>query len=186
MTEEQWNAIKEHDSSYDGKFYFGSKSTKKVMRPSCHCKLPKRENIEIFNTIEEALEKGYYPCKKCCPNVPNWKGVKNELVLSAKRIMQERYTDKFSLEELAEILYINKYYLARTFKEITGTTLLDYHNQLRCEKSIEYLRNPDYNLAYISSMVGYSSSSHYISIFKKHYGCTPVDYRKELLHHEIL
>jgi AraC family transcriptional regulator of adaptative response / methylphosphotriester-DNA alkyltransferase methyltransferase len=180
MTEEQWNAIKSRDEHYDEQFCYGIKTTKKFMRPSCHSKLPKRENIEIFNSIEEALANGYQPCKKCCPDIPDWISAKKELVRSAKELLKKNCTEKFSLEELAEELYVNKYYLARTFKELAGVTLLEYHNQLRCEKSIEYLHNPDYNLAYISSMIGYSSSSHYIRNFKKYYGCTPIEYRKEL------
>jgi AraC family transcriptional regulator of adaptative response / methylphosphotriester-DNA alkyltransferase methyltransferase len=186
MTEEQWNAIKNRDCSYDEAFYYGVKTTNKVMRPSCCAKLPKRENIEIFHTLEEAYANGYQPCKRCCPDVPCWIGEKKELVLSAKEVLKEKYTEKFSLKELAEALYVNPYYLSRTFKEITGITLLEYHNQLRCEKSKEYLRNPDYNLSYISSMIGYSSSSHYIRNFKQCYGCTPKEYRKEFTAHEGL
>jgi AraC family transcriptional regulator of adaptative response / methylphosphotriester-DNA alkyltransferase methyltransferase len=179
MTEEQWNAIKNRDERYDGVFYYGVKTTKKLMCPSCHTKLPKREHIEIFDTIEQAFASGYLPCQKCCPDKPNWAGVKRELVQSAKTLLEENYADKFSIQEIAERLYVNKSYLARTFKEITGVTMLEYHNRLRCERSKEYLRNPDYNLAYISSMIGYSSSSHYIRNFKKYCGCTPMEYRKE-------
>jgi AraC family transcriptional regulator of adaptative response / methylphosphotriester-DNA alkyltransferase methyltransferase len=178
MTEEQWNAIKNRDESYDGKFYYGVKTTKKLMRPSCHSKLPNRENIEIFDTLEDAFANGYLPCQKCCPDRPAWSGCKQELVRSAQKLLRENCTGKFSLQELSDSLFVNKNYLARTFKEITGTTMLEYHNRLRCEKSMEYLHNPDYNLEYISSMVGYSSSSHYIRNFKKFYNCTPIEYRK--------
>jgi AraC family transcriptional regulator of adaptative response / methylphosphotriester-DNA alkyltransferase methyltransferase len=179
MTEEQWNAIKSRDERYDGVFYYGVKTTKKLMCPSCHTKLPKRENIEIFDTIEAGLSSGYLPCQKCCPDKPDWVGVKQELVRSAKALLEENLADKFSLRELAERLYVDKSYLARTFKEITGVTMLEYHNRLRCERSKEYLRDTGCDLAYISSVIGYSSSSHYIRNFKKYCGCTPMEYRKE-------
>jgi two-component system response regulator YesN len=109
---------------------------------------------------------------------------KNELVLSAKKLIEEQYPEKFSLRKLSDRLYVNESYLLRTFKQITGTTLLEYHNKVRCEKSTEYLRNPNYNLSYISNMVGYSSSSHYIHCFEKCYQCTPTQYRKELINSE--
>jgi AraC family transcriptional regulator of adaptative response / methylphosphotriester-DNA alkyltransferase methyltransferase len=184
MTEEEWTAIINRDRNYDGVFYYGLKTTKKVMLPSCSSRLPKRENVVIFSTLEEAYAQGYVPCKKCCPNHPEWYGAKNELVLSAKKLMEEQYLEKFSLQKLADALYVNESYLLRTFKQLTGSTLLEYHNKVRCEKSTEYLPNPDYNLSYISSMVGYSSSSHYIRCFQKQYGCTPTQYRKELASHE--
>jgi AraC family transcriptional regulator of adaptative response / methylphosphotriester-DNA alkyltransferase methyltransferase len=184
MTEEEWTAIINRDRNYDGVFYYGLKTTKKVMLPSCSSRLPKRENVVIFSTLEEAYAQGYVPCKKCSPNHPEWCGAKNELVQSAKRLMEEQYLEKFSLQKLADALYVNESYLLRTFKQLTGSTLLEYHNKVRCEKSTEYLPNPDYNLSYISSMVGYSSSSHYIRCFQKQYGCTPTQYRKELASHE--
>jgi AraC-like DNA-binding protein len=105
-------------------------------------------------------------------------------VLSAQKLIEEQYLEKFSLKNIADTLYVNESYLLRTFKQITGNTPLEYHNKMRCQKSIEYLRNPDYNLAYISSMVGYVSSSHYIRCFQKYYNCTPTQYRKEIVAHD--
>jgi AraC family transcriptional regulator of adaptative response / methylphosphotriester-DNA alkyltransferase methyltransferase len=178
MTEEEWRAILNRDSAYDGMFYYGLKTTKKFNRPSCSSKLPHPENIVIFHSPEEAYALGYVPCKKCCPGIASWGGAKNELVQAARQLIEDQYLEKFSLQKLADALYVNESYLLRTFKQATGNTLLEYHNRVRCERSIEYLRNPDYNLAYISSMVGYSSSSHYIHCFQKIFGCTPTQYRK--------
>jgi AraC family transcriptional regulator of adaptative response / methylphosphotriester-DNA alkyltransferase methyltransferase len=184
MTEKEWIAILNRDKNYDGVFFYGLKTTKKFKRPSCPSKHPKKENIVIFYSLDEAYAQGYVPCKNCCPNVPCWTGAKNELVLSAKKLIEEQYPEKFSLRKLSDRLYVNESYLLRTFKQITGTTLLEYHNKVRCEKSTEYLRNPNYNLSYISNMVGYSSSSHYIHCFEKCYQCTPTQYRKELINSE--
>jgi AraC family transcriptional regulator of adaptative response / methylphosphotriester-DNA alkyltransferase methyltransferase len=184
MTEEEWTAIINRDKNYDSIFYYGLKTTKKVMLPSCPSKLPKRENVVVFYTLEDALSQGYVPCKKCCPNHLDWCGAKYELVNSAKEIIEEQYQEKFSLKKLSDALYVNESYLLRTFKQLTGSTLLEYHNKVRCEKSLKYLHNFDYNLAYISNMVGYSSSSHYIRCFQKQYGSTPTQYRKELSNHE--
>jgi AraC family transcriptional regulator of adaptative response / methylphosphotriester-DNA alkyltransferase methyltransferase len=184
MTDEEWNAILNRDQKYDGVFYYGLTTTKKIKRPSCPSKHPKRENVEIFYSLEEAYAQGYTACKNCCPDDPCWTGAKNELVQSAKRRIEEQYLVKFSLKKLADSLFVNESYLLRIFKQITGSTPLEYHNKIRCQKSIEYLRNPDHNLAYISSMVGYSSSAHYIRCFQKCYSCTPTQYRKEILTHE--
>jgi AraC family transcriptional regulator of adaptative response / methylphosphotriester-DNA alkyltransferase methyltransferase len=186
MTEEEWTAILNRDKNYDGVFFYGLKTTKKFKRPSCPSKRPRPENVIIFYSLNEAYAQGYVPCKNCCPNIPCWAGAKSELVFSAKKLIEEQYLEKFSLKKLADCLYVNESYLLRTFKQITGHTLLEYHNIVRCKKSTEYLRNPDYNLAYISNMVGYSSSSHYIHCFQKYFNCTPTQYRKELTTHEGL
>jgi AraC family transcriptional regulator of adaptative response / methylphosphotriester-DNA alkyltransferase methyltransferase len=184
MTKKEWTAILNRDKNYDGVFFYGLKTTKKFKRPSCTSRHPKPENVVIFHSQQEALAQGYVPCKNCCPDVLCWTGVKNELVLSAQKLIEEQYLEKFSLNKLADSLHVNESYLLRTFKQITGNTLLEYHNKVRCKKSTEYLHNSDYNLAYISSMVGYSSSSHYIRCFQKYYNCTPTQYRKEFAAHE--
>ena len=66
MTEvEKWNSVKNCDSSYDGKFYYGVKATGIYCRPSCKSKFSKRENIVFFDTREEAEKAGFCPCKRC-------------------------------------------------------------------------------------------------------------------------
>lgn len=65
--QEKLQAIQNRGSSYDGKFIFGVKSTKIVCRPGCPAKVPLEKNIVFFETLEEAVQKGYRPCKRCKP-----------------------------------------------------------------------------------------------------------------------
>lgn len=67
--EEQIKAIMQRDGSYDGKFWYGVKSTKIVCIPSCKAKIPLEKNIELFATFEQAIENGYRPCKICMKNI---------------------------------------------------------------------------------------------------------------------
>ena len=62
---EKIQAIFNHDSRYDGKFWYGVKSTGVVCKPSCSAKTPLVKNIELFDCIEDAIKKGYRPCKIC-------------------------------------------------------------------------------------------------------------------------
>lgn len=63
--EEKIKAIMNRDSSYDGKFCYGVKSTGIVCKPSCKAKNPLESNIVLFDTIEQATNAGYRPCKVC-------------------------------------------------------------------------------------------------------------------------
>lgn len=65
--EEQICAVKNRDKSYDGKFFVAVKSTKIVCLPSCYSRIPLEKNMVFFDTLEEALENGYRPCKLCKP-----------------------------------------------------------------------------------------------------------------------
>lgn len=64
-TEDKIEAIQKRDARCDGMFVYGVKSTGIVCKPSCKAKVPKVENIELFDTVEQAIEKGYRPCKIC-------------------------------------------------------------------------------------------------------------------------
>lgn len=49
-------------------FCYGVKTTRIVCRPSCSARLPSVKNIELFDTLEDAVKKGYRPCKICMRN----------------------------------------------------------------------------------------------------------------------
>ena len=97
---------------------------------------------------------------------------------SAAAYLKEHYTDKFSLDQIADALFINKNYLARVYKEVTGRTLLWDHNHLRCEAAKELLEDRGLTISVVAYKTGFSSSSHFSRIFKIHTGVTPSEYRR--------
>ena len=181
MTKEQWLAIKNNDKNYDGQFFYALKRSKKVCRPSCKKTALRPERIIIFDTLQEALDKGYTPCSKCRPDKESWAGARIELANAAERMVLEHYQEKFSLDAMAKELFVDKSYLLRTFKEIKGYTLLEFHNLTRCRKAMELLQKPELSIAYIASEVGYVSASHFTQVFRKLTGKTPSRYRAEYL-----
>ena len=66
--QEKIRAITERNKQYDGKFYYGVKTTKIVCNPGCPARLPLEKNIVLFDTLEEAIQGGYRPCKICMKN----------------------------------------------------------------------------------------------------------------------
>ena len=83
------------DSSYDGLFYLGVRTTGIFCRPSCRAKKPKPENVEFFVSPKEAVFAGFRPCLKCKPvagdDEPAWVG---RLVARIERDPKARVTDK--------------------------------------------------------------------------------------------
>ncbi len=181
VTKEQWLAIKNADRNYDGQFCYALRRSKRVCRPSCHKKELRPENVILFETLQEALDKGYTPCSRCRPDRENWAGARAELANAAEKRIRERYREKFSLETLASELFVDKSYLLRTFKEMKGHTLLEYHNMVRCEKACELLQKPELPIAFIASETGYVSASHFTQVFRKITGKTPSRYRLDYL-----
>lgn len=72
MTREEMVAIcQKRDKSDAVKFFLAVKSTKIVCNPGCSSKIPLEKNMVFFNTLDEALEAGYRPCKICMKEL--WK-----------------------------------------------------------------------------------------------------------------
>ncbi len=62
-----YTALLHRDSTFEGIFVVGVKTTGVFCRPTCRARMPKRENVEFFSTAREALLHGYRPCKICTP-----------------------------------------------------------------------------------------------------------------------
>ena len=60
-----YNALLSKDTSFEGIFYVGVKTTGIFCRPSCTAKKPKFENVEFFSSPKNAMLYGYRPCKLC-------------------------------------------------------------------------------------------------------------------------
>lgn len=70
--------------------------------------------------------------------------------------------------------------LSHRVKKATGRNVSDYITEIRMEYAHELLRDTDYNIQTIASMVGYTQASSFISKFKKYYSVTPAEYRKKV------
>ena len=177
MTQEEWQAIRTRDKSMDGKFYYGLKSTRVVSRVSCPARCPSARNVVIFARLEDALAVGYRPCQRCHPEIRDWNGAGADLVQRAEKLIREHAQEKFSLDALSARLYVDKHHLLRTFREISGTTPLAFHNRVRCENARELLSHAELSITDVAYQVGYSSSSHFSQVFQKETGISPRAWR---------
>lgn len=68
--------------------------------------------------------------------------------------------------------------LKRRFKAATGTSLLDYVQNLRVEEAKRLLENTDLPMEEIGEQTGYSDTSFFRRLFKRLTGLTPSQYRR--------
>ena len=93
-------------------------------------------------------------------------------VQKAVTFIRNHYTRSLTLDEIAENAGINKFQLSREYIKITGTTLFDTINQLRCMTAKQLLADgASVTSAAVAS--GYENISYFTRIFKKYFGCTP-------------
>jgi AraC family transcriptional regulator of adaptative response/methylated-DNA-[protein]-cysteine methyltransferase len=72
-----YSALVNRDSTFEGIFVVGVKTTGVFCRPTCTARKPKRANVEFFGSAHDALLAGYRPCKVCHPleyrgAAPDW------------------------------------------------------------------------------------------------------------------
>lgn len=74
---------------------------------------------------------------------------------------------------------MNKCYLSRIFKEVTGFTVNDYLHTYRIREACILLREGNMNVSEISEAVGYESLTYFDRVFRKHIGLSPMQYKAE-------
>ncbi|WP_232463336.1 bifunctional transcriptional activator/DNA repair enzyme AdaA [Tumebacillus avium] len=175
MQDHQWQAIIDCDATADGQFYYGVLTTGIFCRPSCKSRTPKRENVRIFATSDDAITHGLRACKRCRPEetVPQ-----NELAQAVLQLLESRYAAPLTLQTLADHLHISPYHLQRTFKKATGQTPAEALTQIRISAARQLLTSTDLPLTTIALQVGYQNLSHFSYVFHKETGTTPSDYRR--------
>ena len=95
----------------------------------------------------------------------------------AKRYIDVNYAQNITLDSLAEITHINKFYLAHSFTECIGQSPINYLTDRRLEACKELLTSSNLSVAQVASSVGFSSQSYFSQIFRKKTGMTPRQYR---------
>ena len=101
----------------------------------------------------------------------------NSTVSEVKKYIDLNYSESLSLDDLAEISHLNKYYLSHTFKEQTGLSPIEYLNETRIKNAKILLKSTNYSVSEISSFTGFSSQSYFSQRFKKITGLSPRQYR---------
>ena len=71
----------------------------------------------------------------------------NRECVEIKRYLDNNYREDISLDTLAEVAHINKYYLAHTFQKAYGISPITYLNRRRIEESKYMLGNTGYSRA---------------------------------------
>ncbi|AIY05461.1 transcriptional regulator, AraC family [Planococcus sp. PAMC 21323] len=102
-----------------------------------------------------------------------------------KYYMEENHSQTLSLEELAERFELNKYQLARLFKQVTDMSPLQYIISCRINTAKYLLCTSDSPISKISSKVGYKSNTQFQAAFKKATGLTPRQYRIQQYQHTV-
>ena len=99
-------------------------------------------------------------------------------VAPAIAYIKENSMHPISLEKLAEICFVSKFYFIRIFKKHTGNTPLQYITTERVVQAKYLLTTTETSVSQISEMIGFNDAFHFSNVFYKKTGYRPHQYRK--------
>lgn len=108
-----------------------------------------------------------------CKFLANEEG--REKIMLAREILLKHIGEPITIKSLSKKVAINECYLKKGFKEVFGTTIFDFYHNQRMEHAKYLLYEKGLNVTEVSSLLGYSSISHFSTAFKKHTGLKPCE-----------
>lgn len=102
----------------------------------------------------------------------------NSRIYEVKKYIDLNYSDAISLDDLAQLSHLNKYYLSHSFKEETGSSPIQYLNETRIKNAKILLESSNYSISEIARFTGFSSQSFFSQRFKEITNLSPSQYRE--------
>lgn len=102
----------------------------------------------------------------------------SNLIDDTLKYIQHHYTQNITLSYLADYFYVSKEHLSRSFKKKVGQTISEYITLLKMEQAKHLLKHSNRTIKEISRNVGYQDEKYFSKVFKKHYKCSPKEYRE--------
>ncbi|MCI8564977.1 MAG: AraC family transcriptional regulator [Lachnospiraceae bacterium] len=103
-----------------------------------------------------------------------------QLVLSCMELADRKIHEGLQVADLCSAFHVSQSYLYRSFCHILHCPPRTWLRTFRIEKSLMFLKSPQYTVEQAAEKTGFSSIYHYSRVFKEIMGCSPSQYRKEL------
>ena len=167
--EEFWRALQSRDSSYEGIFFLGVKTTGIFCRPVCSARKPLRKNVEFFPGKVEALHAGFRPCLRCKPM--HTTGEVPTLVEKLRKQIEEDPGARLRESDLIN-MGIDPSTARRQFQRFFGMSFQAYQRARRMGSALAAVRK-GVNVLDTQLDHGFESSSGFREAFGKLFGTAP-------------
>lgn len=102
----------------------------------------------------------------------------DQLVARAQIWLEQRFTGRTNMQELADALLTSQPTLVRRFHKALGVTPKAYVQQLRLQAATRMLEKSNRSIDRIAELVGFSDSRLFRSMFRQHTGMTATQWRE--------
>lgn len=94
--------------------------------------------------------------------------------------LNEHYMDEILLDDLSRRFFISRAYLTRSFKQMTGVTVIQYLTVIRIRQACVMLKDTSESIASIAEKCGFSNATYFENVFRRLHGMTPGNYRRKV------
>ncbi|MDS0527437.1 AraC family transcriptional regulator [Clostridium sp. SHJSY1] len=170
-------------NDYNDYILFKSKDSKKLARlmedvlceyfdnSICSTEVINSYMVIIFSELLKVFQKQ--------TNSENYDLLKNTKITDIILYIQNNCKDA-TLASVAEHFHFHPNYLNSIIKKFQGHNFTSVLQDAKLQKACFLLKNSKLPVVEVSRNIGYENTNFFYKIFKKHYGCTPTDYRKNL------
>ncbi len=102
----------------------------------------------------------------------------NDVLSEIIRYLENNYTHNHSVDKLAEMAHMSKYYFIRQFHSRTGSSPKEFITNIRLSRSKDMLTTSSRSVLDIATAVGFPDSRALISLYRSRLDCTPAEYRE--------
>ena len=92
--------------------------------------------------------------------------------------LHSHFREEVTLEDIAREVSFSRNECCRLFKSVTGETIFSHLQRCRLEHALRLLRQSELSISDIAGECGFGSVSHFIALFRRELGTTPLQYRK--------
>lgn len=131
----------------------------------------KEMEVMNFNLLHFVSSLIYY--KEANPAIYNTDSISNSILYMKKNIHKN-----LTIYDLSKQQKLSVSHYSRSFKQKTGSSAINYFNQLKIQKSCQYLYFSDRNIKEICTELGFEDQFYFSRLFKLITGVSPSQYKK--------
>ncbi len=140
------------------------------------------KEIDLINDMDDLSEWLISVVHNYMTYVPDLENVKHKAIITKIcNYIKSRFTEKLTLQDVSSHVYLSPSYLSKLIKDELKCSFTDYINNLRVEKSKEFLLSSNLSLSEIACVVGFEDQSYFTKVFKKFTGISPGRYKDRIV-----
>lgn len=174
--EQRWAAVLARDRAADRHFVYAVRTTGVYCRPSSSARLPKRVNVEFFDTASAAEAAGYRASRRAASDRTASAERRADLVTRACRLIETSERPP-TLTRLGMWAGMSPFHFQRVFKAEVGVSPKAYALASRARRLRQQLGNAEASTTDAIFEAGFNSSGHFYATADRRLGMTTGAFR---------